>query len=148
MAAQPQRKRNQLRRTPLVVDTTTALDLSNVKPHLTLKAPGKAVWNLYVANMPFWWTAADIATFAQYCAATDDLEAARKSGSTGTPLSVLHNQVRQLAIELGLTPASRQRLKLTEAQSAIAAKKVEALEAKQRKTRKGPIAVDELVDDG
>lgn len=151
MAAQPQRKRQQIRRKALVADTTTALDLSNVKPHLPLKARGAGtkLWKQFETETPFWWNAADIPTAATLCAVTDTLKQALDDDETSAAgKAALIKEWRSLAGELGLSPTSRGRLKLTEAQSSVAAKKVEALEAKQRKKRSGPIDVDDLLEDG
>lgn len=147
---QPRRNRERIRRKPLVADTTTAMDLSNVKPHLALKprGAGRKVWEHYTTETPFWWNSADITALTLLCSLMDDIDQARKDDTSASGLSTLYKEARQMINELGATPTARTRLKMTEAQSSIAAKKVEALEEKQRKQRSGPIDVDELLDDG
>jgi len=149
MAAQPKRNRERIRRKALVADSTTALELSNVTPHLPLKArgPGQKLWKQFQAETPFWWNAADVPTAATLCAVTDTLKQALDDPDTSAAgKASLIKEWRSLAGELGMSPTSRGRLRLTEAQSSVAAKKVEALESKQRKKRSGTIDVDDLLE--
>ena len=150
MATAPKRNRERIRRKALVADSSTALDLDNVSPHLAFKTEGKALWEQYAAETPFWWNSADVGTFVTLCAVTDTLATALRSTKVSAAgKASLIKEWRSLAGELGLSPTSRGRLRLTEAQSTVAAKKVEVIEAKQkRKKRSGPIDVDDLVDDG
>ena len=141
----PKRQRAQIRRKPVVADSSTALDLSNVKPHLPLKARGKQLWEYYAAETPFWWNAADIPTFAKLCALADDIATARKNGTSAAGIAALSKEERNRENELGLSPTSRSRLRLTEAQSTMAAKRAEAMGDRQTKQA---IDLDDLVDDG
>lgn len=145
MAAQ-KRNRAQIRRKALVADTSTALDLSNVKPHLPLKTRGKALWKQFETETPFWWNSADVPTAAVLCAATDTLwQTLSDPDTSAAGKAAMLKEWRTYAGELGMSPTSRGRLRLTEAQSTVAAKKVETMEADNK--RRGAIDLNKLLDD-
>lgn len=141
------RQRERIRRKALVADSSTTLDLSNVEPMIPLKARGRKLWGQLAAETPYWWNAADIPTAMMLCVATDAVSASLTKGSANATAAII-KEWRSLAGELGLSPTSRGRLKLTEAQSTVASKRVEALEAERRKADANVIDIDDLINDG
>jgi len=141
------RQRERIRRKALVADSSTALDLTNIEPMIPLKARGRKLWDQLAAETPYWWNAADIPTAMMLCIATDAVSSALTKGSPNATASII-KEWRSLAGELGMSPTSRGRLRLTEAQSTVASKRVEALEADRDRARANVIDLDELLTDG
>lgn len=139
------RRRPRIRQKALVVDDTTTLDMSTVTPHLSLDAEGQALWDYYAAEPPFWWTHVDIPSLVNLCVMTDQLARARHDGASEAGMAAISKEVRQWAGELGLTPTSRGRLKLTEAQGVAAAKKIEQMEADYKRKTTAALDIDELM---
>lgn len=157
MANTPERKRPRLRSKGLVVDPTTTLDLSNIQPLLPLESKGRELWDYLAADPPFWLTEADVPMVAVWCAATDAVKAALstvpigKNGDHELPAASVAQQAaiikewRALADQLGMTPTSRSRLKLTEAQAVTAARRAQALG--EDNDHAAPIDIADLLDD-
>lgn len=131
-----------------MVDSTTALDLTEHAPLIALRTRGRRLWDTFVEDPPYWWTDADIPAAAMLCAATDATGAALTSTETSAAgKAALLKEWRSLADQLGLTPTSRGRMKLTEGQAVVAASKVEAMEAKRGDRRRSEaMDLDELTD--
>lgn len=142
------RRRARNRAKGLVADSTTALNLDDVDPLVPVKDRGAAMWEEFRRATPFWWTEQDLAAASMLCAATDVTVAALRSTKTSPAgKAALLKEWRSLAGELGLSPTSRGRLKLTEAQSAVAAQRVEAIETEQDRRRGQALDLDDLGDD-
>lgn len=121
------RRRPRNRAKGLVVDTTTTVDLSNYIPVFEIGEAGEEVLAQIREASPFWIDEADLIVVSALCVAADAVE--RAMGPSGTPAgrAAVLKEFRSLAGELGLSPTSRGRLKLSEAQSAVAAKRAEAM---------------------
>lgn len=144
------RRRPRRRARGLVADPTTTLDLDGHNPVLELNEAGQAVWDHYVDETPFWWDGADIPLISVYCAAADAVEQALGPDSTekAAGKAAIVKEYRSLADHLGVTPVSRGRLKMTEAQGVVAAKKVEAMEDdRDRRKKTQAMDIDELAAD-
>lgn len=142
------RRRERIRRKALVVDDTTTLDLDTYEPQLQLGERGQGLWNQLADDPPFWWTAHDLPTAAMLCGAWDaaTIALANPNESANGKATIL-KEARQWFSELGLSPTSRGRLKLTEAQGVAAAKKIEQLEADQKRKATSAANLDELMAD-
>jgi len=139
------RRRPRRRARGLVADPTTTLDLAGYEPALELDKRGQELWDQFADEPPFWWDGADVPMVAVLCATLDAVGAALKSNDVSPAgKAAIVKEWRTLADQLGLSPTSRGRLKMTEAQGAVAAKKVESMGAKRAQA----IDIDELDDDG
>lgn len=136
------RRRARIRQKALVVDDTTTVDLADYEPAVELHTPGRHLWQQFAADPPFWWTEADLPTVALLCNAMDDLAVM----DAGAGKATMYKEARQLLGELGLSPTSRGRLKLTEAQGAAAAKRIEQLDADNQRKQTAALDLDDLVD--
>jgi len=144
------RRRPRRRARGVVVDSTTALDLKAFDPVLELGPVGQTVWDLFADDTPFWWDAADIPMVSVMCSALDAVEVANSPDSTekAAGRAAIFKEWRSLADQLGLSPTSRGRLKMTEAQGVVAAKKVEAMEDSRARQKKAQaMDLDELAGD-
>lgn len=140
------RRRPRRRARGLVADPTTTLDLNDFEPAVHLNKRGQALWDQLADEPPFWWEGADVPMVAVLCATLDAVSAALRSTDVSPAgKAAIVKEWRSLADQLGMSPTSRGRLKMTEAQGAVAAKKVEAMgEPKRTKA----IDIDELDADG
>jgi len=141
--AEARRRRPRRRAQSLVVDTTTTLDLPPTPVALT----GADLWTSWTADPPFWWSAEDLPMAAMLCLATDATrQALTDPDVSAAGKAALLKEWRSVADQLGLTPVSRGRMKLTEGQAVVAAKRVEAMGAKEQ-PRADPIDLDDLLPD-
>lgn len=131
-----------------MVDSTTALELDGYVPPVALKAAGKRLWDELAADVPFWWSEADVPMVGMLCAATDAVSAAMRSSDTSAAgRAAILKEWRSIADQLGMSPTSRSRIKLTEGQAVVAAKRAEAIEQAGQAPDRAPVFdVDELVD--
>jgi len=84
---------------------------------------------------------------AMLCLATDATrQALTDPDVSAAGKAALLKEWRSVADQLGLTPVSRGRMKLTEGQAVVAAKRVEAMGAKEQ-PRADPIDLDDLLPD-
>lgn len=142
------RRRPRLRSKGLVVDSTTTLDLAASQPPVQLKTAGKALWEQLTADPPFWWTEADVPMVGVLCAATDAVaQAMRSADASPAARAAILKEWRSLADQLGMSPTSRSRIKLTEGQAVVAAKRAEAM-AGHVEPEPEAMDIDELVGDG
>lgn len=115
---------------------------------MKLQSTGLALWEQLTADPPFWWTEADVPMVGMLCVAADAVASAMRTGSPAGRAAVL-KEWRSIADQLGMSPTSRSRIKLTEGQAVVAARRAEALaDAGQAEPEREPIPVDELVTDG
>ena len=143
------RRRERIRRKALVVDDTTTLDLDAYTPQLQLGDHGRGLWDQLAADPPFWWTEQDLPAASLLCGAWQStVEALADPDTSEAGKAILLKECRQFFNELGLTPTARGRLKLTEAQGVAAAKKIEQLEADNKRKNTQAVDIDELVGDG
>lgn len=141
------RRRERIRQKTQAVDSTTALDLTNYACAVKLQTRGQRLWDGFVDDTPFWWDAADLPMVNILCAATDAVgKALTDTDVSPAGRAAIVKEWRSLAAELGLSPTSRGRLKMTEAQASRAAKKVEAMEDEHGRRRADPIDIDDLTN--
>lgn len=143
------RRRARIRQKALVVDDTTTVDLTAYEPPIELRTRGQFLWMQLAGDPPFWWTEQDLPTAAMLCAATDATgDALDDPDQSAAGKAALLKEWRSLAGELGLSPTSRGRLKLTEAQGVAAAKKIEQMDADNKRKQTAAVDIDELMGDG
>lgn len=130
------------------MDSTTTLDLAAARPPVQLKTAGRQLWDQLAAEPPFWWTEADVPMAGMLCAATDAVAQAMRSADTSPAgRAAILKEWRSIADQLGMSPTSRSRIKLTEGQAVVAAKRAEAM-AGQAEPELNVLDIDELVGDG
>ncbi len=136
----------------LTVDPDRRADFAGFEPPVKLHTRGQRLWDQLEEDPPFWLTDADLPYVAIWCAATDTLGTALGSAkATEAGKAALLKEWRQFAEKLGMTPQTRGQLKMTEAQSAVAAQRAKEMQEGENgggRARRGAIPVDELEDDG
>ena len=122
--------------------------MSSYRPTVPLRTAGKAMWEDLAADPPFWWTEADLPMASMLAVATDAVAAAMRSADTSPAgKAAILKEWRSIADQLGMSPTSRSRIKLTEGQAVVAAKRAEAIEHAGAAPDRAPVFdVDELVD--
>ena len=127
-----QRGSKQLRARPLIVDPTTTVDLAAYDPPIETRGAGGMLLLQLNADTPYWLDGADLPMVAMLAAATDAVaDALKDKDASPASRAAIIKEWRSLASELGLSPTSRSRLRLTEAQAVTAARRAEALAEKR-----------------
>ncbi len=133
----------------LPADPGNPVDFESHKP-VTPTLNGGAGDNLrrhFIEHTPFWWNEEDLPMVDVFCSTTDALVAAMNDPEEkASSKAALVKEWRAVADHLGVTPASRSRLKVHESKAAIAAGRVKAAleEEQERAAAKSFIDLDDL----
>ncbi len=123
------RRRERIRQKRQEVDPTARLDLSEWELALPPRTrAGRRLWARIVESPPYWWNMADVFMAELLVTAEDNVAISMQPGAASpTSRATAIKEFRMVAAELGLSPTSRGRLKLTEAKGAVAARRANEL---------------------
>ncbi len=141
-------RRPQRRTKALKVDHRDLLALDEFAPLAPLRTNGKRVWDHLEENTPFWFTAADVPMITLLCLSADAVSAAMRGDTSAAGRAAILKEARSIGDQLGLSPTSRSRLRLTEAQAATHARKAGADDDDQGDDGMADVIdIDDLLDD-